>query len=598
MSSVEDSPGTVFRSEPAPVARNLGSSWRGLSFLAVLAVVALAGVMRFAWLTSVPPAINQDEAIYAYEANCLRATGTDHWGTRWPIFFRGYGKGNYPPGTYIYALLPVQAVFGMTVWSTRLPAAALGTLNVLLLFLLVKRLYGHRAGLLAALLLAVSPWHVHLSRLGFEVSLYAPLITLGFLLIAVVAGRTLPATPGRGSEPGSSSPDLAKDKAAGATSPLRAADIAMLLTAGIVLGLAVWTYNAMRVFVPLLLLAGLLLHAGRIVALARRPRGWAGVLAFVCGFALALTPFLWSCATMSAQVWARAFAMSGLENPSRWELATEIIKRYAIHFSPSYLFLSGDASLTQSVPGYGQLHLYCAVLVPLGVYRVLRGWRSDHFGLLVLCWILLAPIPAALARLDNGTGHALRSAGALPAFQILAALGLEMALLAAYRYSRQVWQAAVIATAGIMAGCVMYFAIIFVVKYPPVAASDFNAEWPAVFREVKARHEKYDAVVLPFVAHGGMLYLFASQTDPREYFATPHRVEETPETDYILNIGNVYFEPRHFFREVLPTLPSPARLLLCASPSRMAPGGVEVARFRDSNDKPLLLYEYTSQRDE
>ena len=41
------------------------------SRLALVGIVLLAACVRLLWLDSVPPAINQDEAVHAWDANCL-----------------------------------------------------------------------------------------------------------------------------------------------------------------------------------------------------------------------------------------------------------------------------------------------------------------------------------------------------------------------------------------------------------------------------------------------------------------------------------------------------------------------------------------------
>src|SRR5689334_6825868 len=72
----------------------------------ILAIVILAAMLRLVWLGSSPPAINQDEAVHAYEAYCFRTTGKDHYGTPWPIFFRAYGKAEHHSAPFIYMLVP------------------------------------------------------------------------------------------------------------------------------------------------------------------------------------------------------------------------------------------------------------------------------------------------------------------------------------------------------------------------------------------------------------------------------------------------------------------------------------------------------------
>lgn len=554
--------------------RGRPSLGRAGAVAAILGVLFVAAAFRFVRLDSVPPAINQDEAERAYDAFCLRHTGTDFHGQRWPIFFRAFGVFDYPPGPYIYALVPVQSALGMSVWTTRLPAASLGTLNVWLLYLLVKRFYGRQAGALAALLLAVSPWHVHLSRLAFEVSLCIPLITLVMLLLALGAGRR-----------------------SATEHPSRChGGAAVLFLAGVIAGVTFWAYNAMRVFVPLLLLGTAWVYREQVRALLRDSSGRRRAVAWACGFSVGIAPFVWACIATPSFVWGRARAVSVFGQSDTLAAAfRSLASGYLTHLSPGYLFLRGDASLVQSVPGSGQLDACCALLLPLGLYRVIRRRRTERFGLVVLAWILAGPVPAAMAQLEVGSGHALRSAGSVPAYAILAALGLDMILAAAGRYSRRAYRTAVAVSAGLVAACTVRFAYLFFVAYPPAASAAFLAEWPPVLEEIKRRLGEYDAVVLPFAGQTGMLYLFTAAVDPQEWFGLPHHIEEKDGNDFILRAGKVFFHPGHFLEAGVKDLPPNARVLIGGFP--VPPGGAEIRRFYDAGGNPFLsLYEIRLRR--
>jgi mannosyltransferase len=62
---------------------------------------------------------------------------------------------------------------GTSEWSARLVAAVIGVMSVPVLYFPVKRLFSPGVGLIAALLLAVSPWHIHLSQ---NARFYTPLM--------------------------------------------------------------------------------------------------------------------------------------------------------------------------------------------------------------------------------------------------------------------------------------------------------------------------------------------------------------------------------------------------------------------------------------
>lgn len=70
---------------------------------------------------------------------------------------------NWVPLSVILTAGTLNAL-GTTEWSARLVAAVIGTLSVPVLYFPIKRFSGLRVALIAALLLAVSPWHLYWSQ--------------------------------------------------------------------------------------------------------------------------------------------------------------------------------------------------------------------------------------------------------------------------------------------------------------------------------------------------------------------------------------------------------------------------------------------------
>jgi hypothetical protein len=86
--------------------------------------------------------------------------------------------------------------------------------------------------------------------------------------------------------------------------------------------------------------------------------------------------------------------------------------------------------------------------------------------------------------LDTASGHCLRSAGVIPAYDILAALGIETLTLAGARRLHLSIPIVMTATlAPIVAGA-LYFGYQFFLRYPAVAARYFDAEWRYVIEEI------------------------------------------------------------------------------------------------------------------
>jgi 4-amino-4-deoxy-L-arabinose transferase-like glycosyltransferase len=186
-------------------------SWRGMPAwhrmsqqawqrrLALTAVAALAGLL-YAW------AMGQDTLEYYY------AAADRSMAMSWHNFVFGAFD---PAGTITVDKLPgalwLQALsvraFGLHAWAIILPQVIEGILTVLVLYRAVRRLAGPAAGLIAALVLAVSPATVALDRENISDSL---LVLLLVLAADAVSGAIAGLAAGGGvgdATPGASDPD-------------------------------------------------------------------------------------------------------------------------------------------------------------------------------------------------------------------------------------------------------------------------------------------------------------------------------------------------------------------------------------------------------
>ena len=170
-------------------------SWRGVSerawlrWLALAAIAALAGLL-YAWAMGQQPL----EYYYAAADRSMSASWHDF------IFGAFDPAGTITldklPGAFWLQALSVRA-FGLHVWAIVLPQVIEGILTVLVLYRAVARLAGPGAGLIAALVLAVSPATVALDRENISDSLLILLLVLAANAVsAAIAGRAT-GDPGR-----------------------------------------------------------------------------------------------------------------------------------------------------------------------------------------------------------------------------------------------------------------------------------------------------------------------------------------------------------------------------------------------------------------
>jgi 4-amino-4-deoxy-L-arabinose transferase-like glycosyltransferase len=191
----------------------------------LLLILLLAASLRLYKLGQIsPPGFNQDEAVNAWNAWCLLKTGKDYTGVSWPVFYVRNVGGN-SSSLYVYMLLPFQALAGLNVYTTRLPAALTAVFNTFLIYFVARRLFNLPTALAAAALLAIDPWDIQHSRWGHDASV-TPFLSLAPLALMLWANMPI------------------SDNKTASPRPIIAA------VAGALTGIVCYGYYAVRLFVP------------------------------------------------------------------------------------------------------------------------------------------------------------------------------------------------------------------------------------------------------------------------------------------------------------------------------------------------------------
>jgi len=147
-------------------------------FLAILVLGVFARTWEFA---SLPPGLHQDEASIGVDAFYIYKYGIDRNGFSYPVHLAAWGSGQN--AMYAYLLIPFLAALGLKAWVIRIPILISGILTLPLVYWIAKRVVDRRFGLLAMFCIAISPWHILLSRWGLESNLLPFFFSLGFLFL-------------------------------------------------------------------------------------------------------------------------------------------------------------------------------------------------------------------------------------------------------------------------------------------------------------------------------------------------------------------------------------------------------------------------------
>ncbi|MGB7540274.1 MAG: glycosyltransferase family 39 protein [Anaerolineales bacterium] len=146
----------------------------------VLIACAVGFVLRAADIDDYPPGLHADEASIAVEAASLNHFGLDRNGETFPVHFIAWGSGQNV--LYAYILAPLIS-FGLSSFIIRLPMLIAGMLTLIVVFEIARKLFSPQAAVLAVFLMAISPWHIMLSRWALESNLFPFVFSLAFLCL-------------------------------------------------------------------------------------------------------------------------------------------------------------------------------------------------------------------------------------------------------------------------------------------------------------------------------------------------------------------------------------------------------------------------------
>jgi len=373
----------------------------------LLLVAAVAAFIRLYRLHQIPPGVNRDEASIGYTAYSLLKTGKDEYGRPYPLSFESFGDWKLP--FYIYETIPFIKLFGLTELSVRLPSAMAGIITVVMTFFLVRQLFSgiivsEVLPLLSAFFLAISPWSVHLSRVGSESNTAVLMVTIAvFLWLKALRGKSI-----------------------------------YFIFSFPLLSLTFFTYAGNHIFSSLLFF-GLIVLSRKSIRSDKYALIGIGIFAFFLIIIFSQTLFSADKIKISGiSIFGDpAIIHSAIElprvqhsNPSslyvrlvhnRITFAGEtIFRNYIKAFSPEFLFIRGGTNHAHNIENFGNLYLAEVPFFYLGIVVLLLNSKKFPFNLL-LWWLAIAPVAASITK---DAPHTTRMFAIYPLPPVLCALGL------------------------------------------------------------------------------------------------------------------------------------------------------------------------------
>ena len=141
----------------------------------LLSLLFFIGILiRLAFISKIPNALNCDEASSGYEAFSLLNYGIDRNGKHLPVFLISWGGGQNALLTYL--IIPFIKIFGLTILSIRIPLALVGCISLFIFYFLLKKISNKKIAFLGLFFFIICPWHIMKSRWGLESNLFPDLI--------------------------------------------------------------------------------------------------------------------------------------------------------------------------------------------------------------------------------------------------------------------------------------------------------------------------------------------------------------------------------------------------------------------------------------
>ncbi|MBI2613523.1 MAG: glycosyltransferase family 39 protein [Candidatus Levybacteria bacterium] len=353
--------------------------------IAILIGIFIVGILlRFYRLGDVPFGLHRDEAFLGYNAYSILETGKDMSGNFLPLHLKSF---LFSPALYSYFSAPFIKIFDLNAFSVRFASALFGSLTILITYFLTRelirisklRISANVLALLSSLLLAVSPWHINLSRTATENAIVVFFIALGVLIYFLY---------------------------------LNINKWYLLILSFFCFFTTIFLYQAPRAFLPFFIPLLMLLFFNK------NKKDF--ILKLLLFFAIIILPLflIFNSRDLSLRIrTVSIFATSGTQLMIDEQIRTDgvfqtpvlltrtfhnkftmytqqFLENYFSHFSYSFLFSDKSFPDRYRVPLAGILYFLELPLIIVGIFRL--TWENKKLLIFLFGWILIVPLGSAL----------------------------------------------------------------------------------------------------------------------------------------------------------------------------------------------------------
>ncbi len=417
-------------------------------------VLLLAFFLRVIGLNTIPPGWRDDEVI---ETTVHAQFVLD--GER-PLYFI-QAEGHEP--LYHYLTAGWIALAGRSLFSVRLVSVFFGLLTVAATYRFTRQLFGPRAGLLAALLLAVSFWALMYSRIKIRHTAELPFALLAFSHLWKIIGNQRPIIGAK-----SDQPSPAVKRSSHLSFVLRRSSFVIRHSSFIVLFLTLALYSYLAATTLLFIIPAFLLYCLMTFYVLRLAHSQYRNLRYAF-ISLALAAFLYLPLANAIRSNAQRLNVVGgplnaLRNGEIQPLIQSTVGALAMFGN------TGDNEALYNIPGRPIFNIIGFYFFLGGVLLSLWRWRDPRYALLLI-WLVGGLMPGFVSNPPGSLGHTIT---ALPVTYILAVLPIiyfsPQRTQSAQRNSKKL---SVFSVVNILGACL--FASIALQDLP-----DYFWHWPAL----------------------------------------------------------------------------------------------------------------------